>query len=388
MKKALIVTRVSGFVPQFERDHVKILQSMGYEVHYAANMNVVVYGKDNRRLEGTGLICHHIDFCRSPFSTRVVDSYQALKVLMEKEEFDLIQCHMPMTGVVARLAAQAVFRKSKKRVPVLYTAHGFHFCSGAPLKNWLYYIPERFLARYTDRLITMNQEDYERAIHFPVRGKVEKISGVGISLQNMVSKDTQETKKIRKEIRSRWHVGEDEFLLVSVGELTKNKNHLEMLRVLAEYDIPNVKYMICGEGELENELKSFIQEHQLEERVVMTGYCSEVENILMSADCFVFPSQREGLPVAMMEAMRAGLPVIARKIRGNTDLIENEKGGFLLKKPTEKEYYHVIRKLQTFPQLCMEMGRWNQEQVRKFSVEEVNAQMERIYNEVDEERIR
>ena len=110
-------------------------------------------------------------------------------------------------------------------------------------------------------------------------------------------------KKIRKEIRSRWHVGEDEFLLVSVGELTKNKNHLEMLRVLAEYDIPNVKYMICGEGELENELKSFIQEHQLEERVVMTGYCSEIENILMSADCFVFPSQREGLPVAMMEAM-------------------------------------------------------------------------------------
>ena len=200
MKKALIVTRVSGFVPQFELDHVKILQNLGYEVHYAANMNVVVYGKDNSRLEGTGLICHHIDFCRSPFSTRVVESYRALKELLCREEFDLIHCHMPMSGVVARFAAQAVYRKNKKRVLVLYTAHGFHFYKGAPFKNWIYYLPERFLSRYTDRLITMNEEDYVRAGRFPVRGKVEKISGVGISLQNMDSRDTQKTKEIRKEI--------------------------------------------------------------------------------------------------------------------------------------------------------------------------------------------
>lgn len=385
MKKALIVTRVSGFVPQFELDHVKILQNLGYEVHYAANMNVVVYGKDNSRLEGTGLICHHIDFCRSPFSTRVVESYRALKELLCREEFDLIHCHMPMSGVVARFAAQAVYRKNKKRVLVLYTAHGFHFYKGAPFKNWIYYLPERFLSRYTDRLITMNEEDYVRAGRFPVRGKVEKISGVGISLQNMDSRDTQKTKEIRKEIRSRWHVGEDEFLLVSVGELTKNKNHLEILRVLAKYNVPKLKYMICGAGAMEEELKNYIREHQLADRVIMTGYCDEVENVLKSADCFVSPSQREGLSVAVMEAMRAGLPVIARKIRGNTDLIQEEKGGFLLEQPKEEEYDQVIRRLMASPELCDTMGKWNQKQVRKFSVEEVNAQMERIYKEVDEE---
>ena len=122
--KALIVTRVSGFLPQFEANNVKILQEMGFEVHYAANFNTVVYGKDNHRLDGMDLTCHQIDFERSPFSPGVRKAYRQLKKLLEQENFDLIHCHMPMSGVVARLAAQAVRRKTGRKVPVLYTAHG------------------------------------------------------------------------------------------------------------------------------------------------------------------------------------------------------------------------------------------------------------------------
>lgn len=125
--KALIVTRVSGFLPQFEANNVKILQEMGFEVHYAANFNTVVYGKDNHRLDGMDLTCHQIDFERSPFSPGVRKAYRQLKKLLEQENFDLIHCHMPMSGVVARLAAQAVRRKTGRKVPVLYTAHGLHF---------------------------------------------------------------------------------------------------------------------------------------------------------------------------------------------------------------------------------------------------------------------
>ena len=136
--KALIVTRVSGFLPQFESNNVKILQEMGFEVHYAANFNTVVYGKDNHRLDGMGVIRHQIDFERSPFSPGVRKAYCQLKQLMEQESFDLIHCHMPMSGVVARMAAQAVRKETGRKVPVLYTAHGLHFYTGAPLKNWIY----------------------------------------------------------------------------------------------------------------------------------------------------------------------------------------------------------------------------------------------------------
>ncbi len=386
MKKALIVTRVSGFVPQFEMNHVRLLQQMGFEVHYAANFDTIVYGKDNSRLDGTGIVCHHIGFCRSPFSKEVVASYRSLKQLMKEESFDLIHCHMPMTGVLTRIAAQALRRETGREIPVMYTAHGFHFYTGAPLKNWIYYLPERFLARYTDRLVTMNKEDYGRACGFKVRGKAEKIPGVGIVLEDMVplEKDTKR-EEIRKKARAELGVAAEEYLLISVGELTSRKNHREVLQMLAEKRMPGVRYMICGSGPLEEELTTFVKEHGLEQQVILTGYCSEVDRMLKAADCFVFPSFQEGLPMAVMEAMRAGLPVIGRKIRGNTDLIEDGKGGILLEKATADEYQQAITRLQKSEGASRQMGQWNQKQISNFSVEQVTTQMKRIYEEVMEE---
>ncbi len=390
MNKALIVTRVSGFVPQFEMNHVKILQQMGFEVHYAANFDTIVYGTDNRRLEGTGIVCHHINFCRSPFSGEVRESYRKLKELMVEEGFDLIHCHMPMTGVVTRLAAQAVRRLTKRQVPVLYTAHGFHFYTGAPLKNWIYYLPERFLARYTDRLITMNEEDFGRAKGFAIRGKAEKIPGVGIRLDDEVysmsgTEDKEAYCEIRKHMRDELGISGDEYVLLSVGELTVRKNHREVLQVLVDYpDLP-VRYVVCGSGPLEEELTSFVTVHHLQDKVIFTGYCTKIKEMLWAADCFIFPSYQEGLPMAMMEAMRGGLPVVARKIRGNVDLIEDGKGGILLENPTTQAYYEAISKLVAEPMIGQEMGRWNQKQIRHFSVEHVTEQMQHVYHEVWEE---
>ena len=180
MRKALLVTRVSGFVPQHEMNNVKILQEMGFEVHYATDLHNVVYGKDNSRLEGSGIIAHQIDFCRSPFSRKVKIAQRQLEELMLRETFDLIHCHMPMSGVVARRAAWQVRKRTGREVPVLYTAHGFHFCHGVPWKNWLYYPIERHYARYTDRLILINEEDYRRGCHFFILGDGGQIKRGGM----------------------------------------------------------------------------------------------------------------------------------------------------------------------------------------------------------------
>ena len=143
-KKALLVTTVSGFVPQFEMNNVRILQDMGYEIHYAANYNTPSYGDDNHRLDGTGIVRHQIDFVRSPFKAENLKVYRQLCKLMKSEHFDLVHCHTPMGGVMARLAAHAT-----KTGPVIYTAHGFHFFKGAAPINWLCYYPmEKFLSRY------------------------------------------------------------------------------------------------------------------------------------------------------------------------------------------------------------------------------------------------
>lgn len=374
-KKALIVTRVSGFLPQFEMNNVKILQEMGYEIHYASNFNVVVYGKDNSRLKDTGIHRHHIPFGRSPLSPEVWRCYKELKQLMLEEEFDLIHCHMPMTGVLARKAAEKVKRMTGRHIPVFYTAHGFHFYKGAPLGNWMYYPVERHYARYTDRLLLINEEDYNRARKFRVRGNVEYVPGIGVKAMPPEDPDFV--------MRRVYQIPEDHKVIVSVGELTERKNHEVMIRAMDQFRREPVSYLICGAGPLEEKLQDMVREMHLEDKVRFAGYCEQIPDVLRQADIFAFPSKQEGLPAAMMEAMQAGLPVLAQDIRGNHDLIVDGAGGFLFDEDVAQDYVRGIRYFLKYPQEAERMGRWNRERVADFSLEIVESKMRGIYSKLE-----
>lgn len=419
MKKALLVTRVSGFIPQHEMNNVKILQEMGYEVHYATNLNVVVYGKDNSRLEGTGIITHQIDFQKSPFSRNVRKAYRQLVQLMLEESFDLVHCHMPLSAVVARLAAQKIRKQTGKQIPVLYTAHGLHFYSGAPLQNWIYYPIERYLARYTDRLILMNQEDYQRGLHFPIRGRVEYVPGVGIPLEGYQTVQMRESEEAGQlwdmaEAESDKEAGSGEALemmekpviekligkelapetrvLVTIGELSRRKNHRLTVDMMEELKDLDLILLIGGDGAEHDNLQRQIMEKGLENRVFLPGYVQDVKQILAEADCYVFPSHQEGLPVAVMEAMAAGLPVVAANIRGVTDLIEHGQGGYLVHGFDPTDFAVKVRRMFTekygksaVPRNVRryQMGQWNQERVKQFSREVVDQKMREIYGEMN-----
>lgn len=421
-KKALIVTTVSGFVPQFERNNVRILQELGYEVHYASNFHNPSYGKDNTRLLGTGIVCHQIDMERSPFRLRsLLLAYRQLKQLMGQISFGLVHCHTPVGGAVARLAAAAVGRRGKSlgyresaaadrerrggKTPgckVIYTVHGFHFYRGAPLVNWLLYYPaERWLARYTDVLITINREDYARAKKFSSgkrakrRGRplqVYRIGGVGMDWEKY-----QTLPDIRQQKRESLQVGGDDFLLLSVGELSRRKNHKVVLKALSRLmhqkgvaAIPGrngagqVKYLIAGEGKKRSNLERFIHKEGLGENVRLLGYRTDIREILAAADCFVFPSKQEGMPVALMEAIGAGLPCIAANIRGCRELLD---GGSLVKKNTAGEYQKKILEQYAAFQKCG--GNANKKEycgipkgkrrLDMFSLKNVEARMREIY---------
>ncbi len=396
------MTRVSGFIPQHEMNNVKILQEMGYEVHYATNLNVVVYGRDNSRLEGTGIITHQIDFERSPFSPSTKKALEQLEQLMMKIPFDLIHCHMPMSGALARIAAQDVRRRTGRKVPVFYTAHGFHFCAGAPWKDWIYYPIERFMARYTDCLITMNQEDYRRACRFPVRGSVKKINGVGIRLERFekYQKESWEAPRAgmpegvqdgEKDIREKYGIPEDYCIAVSVGELSERKNHITIIEAMAEARDLKIVYLICGDGEQKDAIRRKASELGLEKQVILTGYVDSVPALLHQCDVFVFPSTREGLPVALMEAMAVGLPVIASDIRGNRDLIKQGRGGCLVKGFHPSDYARRLRWMFlekpedsiSRQERRRQMGLWNRERVKACCLPVVEKQMRKIYESLD-----
>jgi len=389
MKKALIVTTVSGFVPQFEMNNVYILQKMGYEVHYASNFFHPHYGFDNRRLEGTGIICHQVDFVRSPFwFFQNIRAYQQIKEVLSKNSFDLMHCHTPMGGVLGRLAAESLRQKwgtqAVKR-KVIYTAHGFHFFRGAPLVNWIfYYSIERWLAHYTDVLITINEEDYRLAKHFQLRqskegqGKVERVFGVGIDL-----KSYQNLSANREKVRRKLGIAMDEFVFISVGELTKRKNHCVAVKAFAlmgrECEERKLRYLICGEGIERKRLMSLIQRNHLTQVVTLLGYRTDIKEILAASDCFLFPSKQEGLPVALLEAKAVGLPCICSDIRGNRELAEREE---LVKGNNSRVYRDKIQIM--LEKQKMDSRRINREMNRNYfsySKKQVMRQMRKIYME-------
>lgn len=373
MKKALIITTVSGFVPQFEMNNVRILQSMNYEVHYASNFNNPIYGKDNHRLDKTGIIRHQIDFVRSPFNIKNnLKAYKQLKCLLKSYKFDLVHCHTPMGGVLGRMAAQ-----STKTSPVIYTAHGFHFFKGASFVNWILYYPiEKLLAHFTDVLITINREDYKIAKKFKLRhnGTIEYIKGIGINTEIGYNKQVNKFEKLKE-----LGVRDDSFLLTSVGELTHRKNHKTVIQALAKINNKNITYLICGTGALEDYLKQLVKKLKLDGQVIFAGYRSDINEILRVSDCFIFPSLQEGLPVALLEAMALGLPVICSKIRGNIDLIDNNKGGILVDRTNDEAFGHAVNEMINDRQKLINYGIYNKEKVKEFDIRSVGKNMDKIY---------
>lgn len=400
MKKALIVTTVSGFVPQFEMNNVHILQEMGYEVHYASNFHNPHYGSDNHRLDGTGIICHQVDFVRSPFQIMTnIKAYKQLQILLKEQSFDCMHCHTPMGGVLGRLAAEH-FRKKQtkgykrkvrtgktenlnkeKQIRVIYTAHGFHFFRGAPVINWIFYYPvERWLAHFTDILITINEEDYTRArrFHLHSNGRVWKVNGVGIDLEKYQLSDQE-----RKEMRNKLGIKDDEIVFLSVGELNKNKNHQMMIKAMGELkkqgDLLHCKYFICGKGKFRSYLEKKIKENNLTEEVKILGYRSDIKKILAASDIFIMLSKREGLPVSLQEAMASEKPAIVTTIRGNRDLIVEKFGGWLIKKGDYKNLEANIYSILLGKEDLKKMGKYNQNKMKKYSKDAVKQCMKKIY---------
>jgi glycosyltransferase involved in cell wall biosynthesis len=270
--------------------------------------------------------------------------------------------------VIGRLAGHATKTK------VIYTAHGFHFFKGAPLKNWLIYYPiERFCARLTDVLITINKEDYALAQKKMPAKKVCYVPGVGIDLEKIRSVQVD-----RNEVRKSMGVPEDCILLASVGELSVRKNHQIVIKAVAKLKNSKVHYAIAGQGVLLHFLKNLSKELGVEQQVHFLGYRKDIAQIYKSSDVAILPSLQEGLPVALMEAMASGLPIICSKIRGNTDLVQNIDAQFVCNEV--EDLYKKINNLITSKTLQEQLAQENKKNIDFFSLNNVLEKIKNIYN--------
>lgn len=329
-KRVLFVAHVDSHIQAFHIPFLKLFKDKNYIVDVASNGKSIFKYCDHK---------YNIPFQRSPFSICNIRAYKELKKILNDNNYDIIHCHTPVGGVIARLANKHC--RYYETTQMIYTAHGFHFFKGNnPLKNFLFKNIERYGAKYTDILITINKEDYAAAKKFNLKenGSVEYIPGVGIDIDKINSISGN-----KDDLCNELDIPSDSILLLSVGELNDNKNHRVIIETLPKLP-QNVHYLICGVGVLKEEYIQLSKKLNVENKLHLLGYRNDVIKIMKSCDVFVFPSKREGLSVALMEAIACGLPCIGSNIRGNNDLITNENVGYLINLKGKQEWDSVIIK--------------------------------------------
>ena len=366
-KKVMVLCTTDNMITQFLLPHIRDMQEMGADVEcVCANT-----GKWFAQIEEQGIVCHEIAFERNPLKFANLKAYKKLKKLQKEKNYDIIYCQQPVGGLMGRL----IGKKFKKQV--FYTAHGFFFYKGCSLKKRLLYkSAERWLAKYTDVLITINQEDFEAGQKFPAK-KVYKISGIGLQMDKF--KSAEEFDKV--EFKKSLGVAQDEKVVLSISELIPRKNYETMINVVSNLRYENFKYLICGCGVLEQKLKDYAKKLGVEDKVLFLGYRNDIPKIIAVSDVFLHCSFQEGLTMSIMEAMNGALPVVTSDARGNKDLIEDGKGGFVCGPLDVQMICEKLKKLLDDEKLRKKFGDYNKENVKKYSYDNVKKELLKIYND-------
>lgn len=351
--KILYVTTISLTMNSFFKEHISAFVKSGYKVDIACNFKELPLHKLYGEL---GCNEFQVDFSRSPLSLDNIKAYSQLKKIVESGKYDVVHCHTPNASIITRLVCRKL--RKKNGLKVFYTAHGFHFYKGALLKNWLLYYPvEKFCSRFTDKLITINQEDYVLAQKKFKAKEVRYVPGVGIDLSRFQNVQADRDAK-RREIG----VPEDCFLLLSVGELNKNKNHQIVIKALAKLNDPNIHYAIAGVGDKKDCLLKLSEDLGVSRQIHMLGYRTDVAQLYRAADLFCFPSYREGLGLAAIEAMASALPIVTSNVHGINDYSINGVTGYKCSPNDSDELAKAISKVLT-------MTPYKLEAIKKYNIE-------------------
>lgn len=365
MAKRILITCTDSMMKQFLEPHVLNLVENGYEVEIACS-EVLSRMAEVREDLGKYVKIHDLSMQRSPLSPSNLKGYREIKSIINAKHYDLIWTNEPVMGVMTRLAAKKARKNGTK---VLYMVHGFHFYDGAPKLNWMIYYPvEKRMASYADAICTVNKEDLARLDTFNVKRKAY-IHGVGINTSRLTPGGNETN--IRRELG----LSDQAFIVLSVGELNENKNQKTIMRAIARLNDPDIHYVLCGKGdELEN-LKALAAQLGLQDRVHFLGYRKDLYGIITQSDVFAMPSKREGLPVASLEAMYCGLPLLTSNIRGLCDVNIQGENGFLYAPEDVDGFAKGIKTLKDDPALRQKMARNNKETVKPFCVEETKKEV-------------
>ena len=373
--RILYITTI-GVTMGFFKAFLKELIEEGHTIDIATNISISDVPTYYREW---GCKVYSLSCTRSPLDKGNFAAVKEIRRIVTEGKYDLVHCHTPIAAMCTRFACRKLRKNGLK---VIYTAHGFHFCKTTPKKNWLLYYPiEWLLAHWTDVLITINEEDYALAKKHMHAKRVEYIPGVGIDLSKFAPNKMTEEEKSAK--RAALGLSNTDKVFLSVGKVEKGKNHILMIKAMKKIKSSNYQYIICGAGVLKEKYEKYLYENNIEDRVKLLGFRSDIAEILQIADIYVHLSGFEGLPVAVMEAIASKVFVICSDSRGNTDLVKNKRCLFNYRSVEELiQTIHNVENMSEEERNEIIEDNYSRLLPREKSV--VIEQMKKIYREIEE----
>ena len=367
MKKILYVTTVSRTINAFLIPHINMLLDKGYTVDCACSIDKEV----DVDLINKDINIYNIPFRRNPLNIKNYKAFKELIKIQEKNNYDIIHVHTPVASVYGRL-----LKLKFPNIKTIYTVHGFHFHKGAPFINWAIYYPiEKIMSKFTDEIITINEEDYEMAITFDI-DKVHKLNGVGVDFDSYNSDAF-----IKDNIREKLGLSNDDFVILMIAEVNKNKNHkqiIEAVKILKSRNV-DVKVVCAGDGVLLESIKEEVKKANLENNILMLGFRTDIDELIASCDVGVLMSYREGLPKNIMELMAGKKPVIGTNIRGIRDLVIDGCNVFLVKVGDYEDTAKKIEVLKNDRYKLEEFSDNAYEFIKDYEINKVVKQLSFIY---------
>jgi hypothetical protein len=310
MKILYFITLYSTY-ETFLKSHVQALIDAGHKVDIACSIN------KNVESLSPNVTVYDVPFSRSIKEINFFLVLKTIKNLINSKEYDYIHLHTPIASAIVRILIPF-----KRKYKVYYTAHGFHFHPNAPVYYWLFFIIEWILSAKTDKLILINRWDYAVAKRYFFTKDIVLSDGVGLKSYES---------PLYSDIRNELGLSTDSFIMINVAEHNKNKNQLILLRIIRSLRNRNVHLILVGQGKLTNKYKRYVEKHKLEKQIHILGYRNDVFSLLNGSNLFVFPSKREGLGMALLEALVLQKRFIAFNIRGVRDICEGKYDDCLIR---------------------------------------------------------
>lgn len=371
MTKLLMVTTVPSTLRAFLLPFVRHYRSQGWYVDCAANGVL-----QTPELHAEFDACYELPLSRNPSDIGVlIAAPSAIRALVQSGNYDIVHVHTPIAAFLVRFA----LKNLQKRPKVIYTAHGFHFHQyGKPLTNFIFKSLEKLAAPWCDALVLINQEDYQAAKQANFMTRIEYMAGIGIDTK-LWQASTISDQQIQ-EVRQSLALATEDVLFLMVAEFNVGKRHVDALQALVQTPA-YVHLAFAGIGVLQEKIKLLAKQLGVESRVHFLGFRRDMSLLMRTSRAVILPSEREGLPRSLLEAMSLSVPIIGANIRGVAELtsggcgLSHEVGNI-------QQLAVAIQTLAENSDLAQQMGKKARAKVLAFDIQDIIRDHDALYAEL------